>query len=248
MNNIPWFAILGNHDWHQSPQAQLDFGQFNPRWIMDDFFYTRKMLVGGKKVVFLFCSLDLIFYGYDGFDETGLSPDNIGTTSSNNNMRNHFRSYGWVPENDTITKQLNWIENMLKENNDADYLFVTGHYNMIICGDELRPSLDPLKALFDKYRVSAYIFGHSHILAHAIRNSTFYLQSGAGGRSDECLQPSNENGDWVKDKIYGFANVKVNSTDAIVEYYDKNMVKLEETGFKPRNVTQRPFKSRKNIR
>ena len=244
INNIPWFAVLGNHDWHQNPQPQIDFGRLNPRWVMDDFFYTRTMLVHGRKVVFLFCSLDLIYFGYDGFDESGLAPDNIGASPKNNNMRNFFKMYGWTPENDTINKQLAWIENTLKANQDASYLFVVGHYNMVTCDGTIL-SLKPVQALLDKYKVSAYMYGHSHQLGHAFRKSTFYLQSGAGGRADHCSHPSNETGDWITSLTYGFANVKLTATSAYVDYYDENMKMLASTGFKPRSILGE--KSRKSF-
>jgi hypothetical protein len=108
---------------------------------------------------------------------------------------------------------------------------------MVTC-DGTAPSLFPVQDLFNKYKVSAYIYGHSHQQAHAHRNSTFYLQSGTGGRVDSCRNPVPQKvGDWMpKDINYGFANVVLNASFASVYFLDKDMTVISVAGFRPRKL------------
>ena len=37
---IPWYPVLGNHDWRGDVQAQIDYGKVNPRWRLPACYYT----------------------------------------------------------------------------------------------------------------------------------------------------------------------------------------------------------------
>lgn len=38
--DIPWYAVLGNHDYKNNPQAQVDYSTLNPQWNMPDRYYS----------------------------------------------------------------------------------------------------------------------------------------------------------------------------------------------------------------
>ena len=38
--NIPFYAVLGNHDWRGNPQAQVDYSKKDSRWKMPAYFYS----------------------------------------------------------------------------------------------------------------------------------------------------------------------------------------------------------------
>ena len=46
---VPWIAVLGNHDYRRNPQAQIDYGKKNQRWIMPNR-YFRHVVVGESGV------------------------------------------------------------------------------------------------------------------------------------------------------------------------------------------------------
>ncbi|HYF04031.1 MAG TPA: metallophosphoesterase, partial [Patescibacteria group bacterium] len=39
---LPWYAVLGNHDYRLSPEAQVEYSKVNPRWNMPERYYTFK--------------------------------------------------------------------------------------------------------------------------------------------------------------------------------------------------------------
>ncbi|KAJ3267948.1 Tartrate-resistant acid phosphatase type 5 [Terramyces sp. JEL0728] len=231
INSIPWYAILGNHDWYQNQAAQIAYTNVNNRWFMDDYFYSRNITVGSAKAAFIFISTDLIYYGYDGYSESGLAPKATGT-DTDNNMRNNFIALGWTPENDTINKQLSLIESLLEANQNADYLFVAGHEDMVTCGTV--SNMVPLYNLFQKYKITAYLYGHAHELAYKQDGPVFYLQSGAGGRAETC---NKSNATWITKAQYGFANVKLTASSGSVDFYNENGTILTSTLFSARSAT-----------
>ena len=42
--NLPFYNILGNHDWMGNPQAQVDYSTRNPKWIMPHFYYMKRFV------------------------------------------------------------------------------------------------------------------------------------------------------------------------------------------------------------
>jgi tartrate-resistant acid phosphatase type 5 len=60
-----------------------------------------------------------------------------------------------------------WIEKTLSESDDFDYLFVTGHYQVLdIRGYYDANLVHNLLPLMKKYNVSAYVQGHRHTMEH----------------------------------------------------------------------------------
>ncbi|KAJ3308311.1 Tartrate-resistant acid phosphatase type 5 [Boothiomyces sp. JEL0838] len=240
INSIPWYAVLGNHDWYQNQAAQIAFSKANNRWFLDDYVYTRKITVAGKKVEFLYITTDLIYNGYNGKAGSGLAPAAKGT-DTDNNMRNNFIALGWTPENDTINKQLARIEEELQKGQDADYYFVVGHEDMVTCAGT-PTSMVPLYNLFQKYKITSYMYGHKHELAYKQDGPVFFLQSGAGGRAEACTEAgpvfNGSTATWITENLYGFANVKLTAESGSVDFYNENGTVLHSTSFYPRNFSQ----------
>jgi predicted MPP superfamily phosphohydrolase len=115
LSKIPWYTVLGNHDWHGSVKAQLD--KKDPIWVMPDHFYTKEDQVGNKTVGFVFVDTDLFQYGYD----------------CSSKVCSKTAAYGWTRANNTIEKQCEWIETQFKKYSQKDYLIVVGHHNVGVC-------------------------------------------------------------------------------------------------------------------
>lgn len=81
-------------------------------------------------------------------------------------------------------EQTRWLEADLKAHQGADYRFVAAHHPPITAvssrqGDN--PHMIALMPMFEKYRVSAGLFGHDHNYQHYLKNGIHYIGSGGGG-------------------------------------------------------------------
>ncbi len=63
--DMPFYSILGNHDYRGNIDAQLDYvSPNNDRWLMPNRYYSiSKILLDGTKIDFFFLDTELLFYG-----------------------------------------------------------------------------------------------------------------------------------------------------------------------------------------
>jgi predicted phosphodiesterase len=202
LQRIPWYTVLGNHDWYGNVKAQIDFTQVEKNWVLPEFFYTREETVAGKKVGFIYIDTDLFNYGYNclGFECALIN----------------FKKQGWTRENNTMEKQFEWIEAQLKAFQNHDYVFVSGHHNIAMCNP--KGDMPRLGALLERYNVSGYLFGHHHNFGYKKVQNTMYLLTGAAGKtSGGC----GDRDIWKDGNKFGFAHVSVGATDFSVRFVDE---------------------------
>jgi len=155
---IPFHAVLGNHDHYGNPNAQLDYTrltqtaqQGSGRWSMPARYYHFTQPLGPEHSV-LFVALDT-------------EP-----------LANPFQ---------TQSEQLAWLEKTLQDS-DATWKIVFGHHPLYSGGQHgHQPHLiSQLEPLFVKYGVDLYLAGHDHdqqLLQP--RQGVHYVVSGAGAKS-----------------------------------------------------------------
>lgn len=215
LSNIPFYAIAGNHDHHQSLDPQISYtGQGTGRWQMPSLNYNiDKTLPDGKKLrIVMFDSVELVGQSYiDKNDEViaPTGPSNYGAAKAN-----------W-----------DWIEKSLKES-DADYLFTAGHYPVHSgCrhGSVLKNS--DLPGLLSKYGANGHFAGHDHCLIHIEEGNQAHVLSGAGSDNWYTYKASLVSGATIKFAIHdgnygnhdgGFAGISFSAEGATVRYYSNN--------------------------
>ena len=54
--NVPWFSVLGNHEYGYSVPAQIELASKSiaPKWVMDDRYFTKRIAVGPDHISFIF--------------------------------------------------------------------------------------------------------------------------------------------------------------------------------------------------
>lgn len=157
---IPFYAVLGNHDYGHIPgfytansQAQIEFSAHDPRWKM-----PARNYVFSKPVS---TSTSVDFFALD-------------TTPIADN------------QTDSINIRLAWLESALKAST-AKWKIVYGHHPVFSNGwqgPETR-MVNLFKPLMEKYHVDVYFCGHDHdveILQPV--NGVHYIVSGGGGATD----------------------------------------------------------------
>eukprot|EP01041_Mallomonas_annulata_P012281 gene12281-25829_t len=182
---IPWYAILGNHDYGTSktvgnPQAQIDYAsqKIDNRWNMDSHCYTKIWELPGSR-----STLQVVF-----IDTNLLAPDEAYVTSIEHISRDE--------QNTRKNTQLRCIEEHLSTST-ATWLLVAGHYPLYSSGlntpGDMTSMITILEDILIKYKVDMYLSAHDHILQHLSKNSSSgehkidYFISGCGSKTDKGL-------------------------------------------------------------
>jgi len=153
---VDWWSILGNHDYHGNPQAQIDYSKKSRRWRMPARYYT--FAQHGIRFVFLDTNPFLKKYVEEAYD------------------------YADVAKQDT-QKQLLWLDNVLKTSKEP-WKIVVGHHPIYSAGKhgDTPELIARLKPILEKHNVHAYFCGHDHDLQHHTPpdSKLHYFISGAG--------------------------------------------------------------------
>lgn len=168
-----WFVVLGNHDYHGNPQAEIDYTKRSQRWHMPAHYYTvTKTVDKATNADFFFIDTSPFIKDYQG------------------------KPAEYALEGQDTGAQLRWLDDALSKST-ARWKFVIGHHHVYSGGKrstqlELEQQLVPVMA---RHGVQAYICGHEHDLQVIQRpgGKITYLVSGAGaehrptGKTDGTL-------------------------------------------------------------
>lgn len=193
---VPFYAVLGNHDYRSNPQAQVEYTTVSTRWKMPARYYTFSYPTGDTTNVQFFC-----------LDTQPLASLDMKEAQS-------------PPEQSTTTQQLRWLEHELSVST-ARWKIALGHHTMYSGGEhgdnrELAYLLEPL---FVQYKVDLYLCGHDHDqeLLKPIKG-VYYILSGAGGKHRDVT--------WRDNTVYaatnlGFVWFRISQKEILVEFLDR---------------------------
>ncbi|KAJ3203814.1 Tartrate-resistant acid phosphatase type 5 [Entophlyctis luteolus] len=229
LSTLPWWIILGNHDWYLNKSQQYEMLYQHVNWQITDFFYTKRIAVDASTYAsFIFIETDLLFYGYN---------------STKNDLAANFALQGWNTSVHTIEKQLAWIDNALEQANKDAYVFVMGHHPTFTCGSDVVSSVDmvALDNLINKWDPTAYINGHHHTLAYYYvnNNATLQVQSGAGGTpADTACPPYQAAVGQELPSVNGFTHLRVTPSSATFDFVTLNNTVAFSVSMTPRKPVQ----------
>jgi tartrate-resistant acid phosphatase type 5 len=197
--NVPFYAILGNHDYRTNPQAQVDYTTVSKRWKMPDRYYSFVQPIDDSTSVEFFC-----------LDTNPLAYFSVGEAKTLSDTGKEMRQIRW------LTQRL--------EQSTVRWKIVFGHHPLYSGGEHgdnevLQYLLEPL---FTKYRVDFYMCGHDHDLEllKPIHGVT-YIVSGAGSKHRDVR--------WRENTLYaetnlGFTFFRLSHDDAVVEFLKRSGV------------------------
>lgn len=171
--SIPWYSILGNHDYGYNPAAQLQYkSPVNDRWVMPARYYTKRVEIGtsGNYISFVFLDASPCQAAYRSPDKSGWDPcggDYPGPADCKFNANVLAQDCG---------KQLTWLQAQVKNIPANDWKIAVSHAPF----DEL--DVEDLTAVLQASKFDMYLNGHVHNLALYSLDSDggTYVQSGAG--------------------------------------------------------------------
>lgn len=190
----PWYVALGNHDYHGSAQAQVDYTARSARWRMPARWYSRREQApdGATLELFVLDTSPFIRAYADGAE--------------------NLRLEGQDP-----ALQLAWLDAALAASR-AQWKIVVGHHPIWAGGHggmaELQAALDPR---LHRHGVQLYLNGHNHDLQHLQRDAVHYVCTGAGSRMDASCEL--EGSDFCSVRP-GFVLASVRRTEIRLAYRD----------------------------
>jgi tartrate-resistant acid phosphatase type 5 len=194
---VPWYVILGNHDYHVDPTPQLDYGQTHPRWIMPARYYSQlHPLDAATNAEFFYIDTSPMILEYK------LDPK----------MMTHVATQD-------VDKQLKWLDDSLAASR-APWKIVIGHHPIYSAGfghgsqDEMIRLVLPI---LQRHQVQAYFCGHDHDLQHLNAGNVSLFISGGGSEHRPVGElPETQFGLGVS----GFAMASLRADDLQVRFID----------------------------
>lgn len=157
---VPWYVVLGNHDYRGNVQAQIDYTDRSRRWNMPARYYT-------KQIVEDEISAQLVFL------DTNPLNDEYYTSST-------YRSK--IIDQDT-TAQLVWMDSVIS-NDTSDWKIILGHHPMYTGGKREADKSYVRAHLEDRLNqlgAHVYFAGHEHDMQHVkAAGKMHHFVSGAG--------------------------------------------------------------------
>ncbi len=166
---VPWYVILGNHDYRGNSDVQLEYGKTHPRWIMPARYYSQVHPVDAS---------------------TRMECFYIDTSPMIQEHR-HEADMSAVLTQD-VDLQLQWLEKSLAAS-QAQWKFVIGHHPIYSSGLTHGNQEDMIKLILpilQKHKVQAYFCGHDHDLEHLKVGDLNLFVSGAGSEYRAVKTPS----------------------------------------------------------
>ncbi|MEH3041469.1 MAG: metallophosphoesterase [Sphingomonas paucimobilis] len=166
---VPWYALLGNHDYRGNPQAQIDYARQSKRWRMPARYYQVADASLARADAELFA---------------------IDTSPFVERYRANDGMIGTNTRSQDTKRQLAWLDHALSQSR-AKWKIVTGHHPIRSGGSghgDQPEIIAQVLPILNRHGVQAYIAGHDHDLQHIRRDRIDMIQCG-GGMEARPVQP-----------------------------------------------------------
>jgi tartrate-resistant acid phosphatase type 5 len=203
---LPWYLILGNHDWIKNPLAQIEYSKINTKWNLPSKWHTKEFKLDDIEIQYIFMDT---------------SPYSELERSRNPQVRAEDPR----PQTAWLTKVLESGKARFK------WRFVIGHhtfYSSGTYGDFGSKNMTNIEKLFNEYKIDGYFNGHQHILQHLqtthMGHSMNYFISGAGGQtvSNHIVVENHPYNKFVVGKTPGFMTMEIKKDEFSVKVHDAN--------------------------
>ncbi|GJP48642.1 hypothetical protein CLOM_g7931 [Closterium sp. NIES-68] len=211
---VPWYAVLGNHDYYGNALAQLHPALANrdPRWVCRRSMALSLPLCAAPTVD---CAdlVDLFLY-----DSTPLVPAYRHKKGRRVDWRG-LNTGNWSQQEAAQLQELEgWVGN-----SRARWKVVVGHHPVFSYGHHghQQEMVDRVKPLLERYGVDAYLNGHDHNMQHVKRDDSpvHYFTVGGGSKAWRSDAPSEAPGLRFYFPGQGFSALHVDTDTLSVAFY-----------------------------
>lgn len=164
---VPWWVVLGNHDYHGDCDAQIAYSQHSQRWNMPARYFTRtETIAPGQKVDFFYL---------DTTPMSKLDDDEV--------------DFVHKPKTQDVPKQMAWFEAALAAST-APWKIVIAHHPVYTGGQhgDTPYVVKHVLPLMEKYGVQAYFNGHDHDLQHLQSEKVNFFCTGGGSKPRAAIK------------------------------------------------------------
>lgn len=199
---LPWYPILGNHEYRGNTQAVLDYSNISARWEMPDRYYTKVMEEDGATIRLVM----------------------IDTSPLLDKYRKDTEKYPDACKQD-IDKQLAWLDSVLTSVKE-DWVMVVGHHPIYADTDKSDKERADMQKRVDSIlrkhgNVDMYVCGHIHNFQHIRKpdSQIDYVVNTSGSLARE-VKPVD--GTQFCSDATGFSLVTVDKKELCLYMMDKN--------------------------
>jgi acid phosphatase len=158
---IPWHAILGNHDYCGNCDAQLEYSRSHPRWNMPARYYLQTHRIDDSTTADIFY-LDTCPF-LKAYHRHHLIGPNLASQD--------------------VNKQIDWFKNALSASK-AQWKIVMAHHPIYSGGEhgDTHELIEQVLPLLHENKVQAWFNGHDHDLQHLVAGDVNLFCTGAGSQ------------------------------------------------------------------
>lgn len=200
---VPWYGVLGNHEYAYNVQATIDLGKKYKNWVMDARYYMRRLQLSGSNYATLIfldtspCQSEYRSTNPGGWDPCSQQYPTCSLSGGSDNFEGKCNFHPNIMTQD-CSAQLTWFKKQLAAVPKDDWLIVVGHAP----ADEI--DVEDFTTAMQQHGFDLYLNGHIHTLTHyQIDGSGAYVCSGAGAL---VITHDQLGGTPAKDRVYNKAN------------------------------------------
>lgn len=205
---VPWYSVLGNHEYGYNVEAQIELAQSHSRWVMDARYYTKRVELGssGHYATLIFLDSSPCVSAYRASDNSGWDPcGSEYPTCSIDDTDDDWEGVCKFHENimgQDCGAQYTWFQQQLAKVPADDWLFVVGHHP----ADEM--DVADMTSAMQAHGFDLFLNGHAHTLTqYEVDGNSAYVTTGAGS----MVSTADQNHAHVQTKVLG-GNIPANET------------------------------------
>eukprot|EP00405_Crypthecodinium_cohnii_P013560 CAMPEP_0206445612 /NCGR_PEP_ID=MMETSP0324_2-20121206/15625_1 /ASSEMBLY_ACC=CAM_ASM_000836 /TAXON_ID=2866 /ORGANISM="Crypthecodinium cohnii, Strain Seligo" /LENGTH=424 /DNA_ID=CAMNT_0053913887 /DNA_START=47 /DNA_END=1321 /DNA_ORIENTATION=+ len=175
---VPWYGVLGNHDYAYDTKAQMQYkSPNNDRWQLQDYYWSKRVLLGGNQyLTIIFIDTNPCIQSYRNDSPSGWDPcsGQFGECKQGPEQKCYFHDHIVAQD---CSAQFAWFQKALKAVPEDDWLFVVGHHE----ADQI--NVEDFTGAMLTSKMALYLNGHTHAMKRYQidgRTDMDFMTTGAG--------------------------------------------------------------------